>query len=143
MFIIFFQLILEQFIYRKYYILIIIIIICVLLLIFCYNYYDHYRSRDSDIDIISTSVDKFTKDHKPPAIRKKPSKGDIIFDQDIADRVLCPPLDALDAMAKPSIYGACSSNPLATSKGCYALGFQIPDFLDLSGGDVSMYELQV
>lgn len=129
-----------QFIYRKYFFYFI-----------HYYYYHHHiiiyviiiRSRDSDIDIISSSLDKFLKDHEPPTIRKNLPKGTVLYDQDLYDRILSPSLDALDAMAKPSIYGACNSNPTASSRGCYALRFQIPEYLDLSNGDISLYELQV
>jgi hypothetical protein len=46
-------------------------------------------SRDSDIDIISTALDAFLTSGEPPEIR---NPNPTVFDLDLRDRVLCPPL---------------------------------------------------
>jgi diaminopimelate decarboxylase len=97
-------------------------------------------SRDSDVDIISTALDTFLVTHEPPEIR---NINYTVFDLDLGDRVLCPSPKALDAMAKPAIYGASNLDNTAHTKGCHPFQcFHVPEYLDLSDNTKSFYELQ-
>lgn len=96
-------------------------------------------SRDSDIDIIASGLDAFAIDKKPPSIKNQHTT---IYDLDLTDRVLCPSLKALDAMAKPAIYGACKSTN-AVEKDCHPIKcFEVPEYLDMSEKCKSLYEMQ-
>jgi diaminopimelate decarboxylase len=96
-------------------------------------------SRDSDVDIIALALHSFCTNHKPPMIRS--SNHSNTFDLDLPDRVLCPSMRALDAMAKPGIYGANRDTPI--SDDCHPIrSFQIPEYLDLGVSCKSLYELQ-
>ncbi len=99
------------------------------------------RGRDSDIDVIAeglklgelSELNPFDISYNQSMFRVKSGQQSSL--QSLRDRILCPSLETLRAIAKPGIVAVAGGN---------FSNFRVPEYLDLgSEGIISQYEIEV